>query len=225
MKLNRNTIIKKMLLASLLFSLFPLNAMESNNDHKKTSLTNNLVTDFIKGYSQFYLVSACTTVAHELGHKYAGKLLLGLNSNLKLFPKIYGVNGITKFEGFEEKPFPKGLCTALMGVAGPLLGLGMAYCMLKADNIIDEIVKTKNLMKGIKQGIKKSCLTCFKEKPISGFQYAIACSVSGDIFSLVPLEIHDGDNKIVTDGAGILKALDNNVEPWKINLPSWIKFY
>jgi hypothetical protein len=163
-----------------------------------------LIREISKVYGVHYLVSFYTMLAHEYGHALSAKLLLGCKSNIYLFPKLIGVEGVAAYY-FDDGTFPidfnKGYKRAMVSAAGPLAGLAAGYGMLKLYTICSEYFdESKSLKDSIRDGLKKPVL---HEQQSGKLVFAVMWSSLIHVLNLIPIN----DGQIKTDGAQILDAL------------------
>lgn len=149
--------MKKLVLSLLLSSVVAMNAfgMEPHKENPNNPKKANSFASFCKTAAGTYATVYGLAFAHEFGHLLAAKLCGARNMSI-------GVNPLRPYSGKFSADINVATSPAqwaLIGLAGPVVGIASCYSFLKLLNIADEYKKGATLSQSIIKGLKKSAVT------------------------------------------------------------------
>lgn len=200
--------MKKKLLAFILSLLTFSQPIATQEPEPEINLADSLVILMAHATLHFGLA-----FAHELGHACMAQLCL--KSGAAVIPTKENndgtsieVNSLIGMIG-NYPPFKSDLLNALVHASGPLAGFAASYALLKITNIIMEINKRDNFVKGIKKGFKKPL---FNEDQPTGIRGVAFAHILFNGFSLIPARSEDllEEKQHWSDGQKIKYSIANH---------------
>jgi hypothetical protein len=162
-------------------------------------------------------------VAHELGHIAIAKLFVSLGAPLAKDPIPSNSLNINEPVSISHDPnnpdsslssnttlsvlatypeFENSLLNALVVLAGPAAGALASYTVLKATNVIVELNHQNELVRAIKNGLKKPAFNDEQPQSIKGLAFAHML-LNG--FALIPYQANNG--AFLSEGQKIRQAI------------------